>query len=100
MTAKQILIAARQLIANPEHWTQHVMARSASGLKASAENDPSATCFCPMGAVIRTVGFNSKIDEPFRHLRKFFEGSISKFNDSHTHAEVLAKFDEAIQSLP
>ena len=97
MTPAEQLRAARALISNPDNWTQGKFARDWTG----KETTPSATdafCWCAVGA-LEKVGSNA---EPFKALRWSLPTgcrSISSFNDSHHHAEVLALFDKAIAEL-
>ena len=86
MTTLEILIAARELITQPEKWWNGVvdqrttenncMVSSVARAGAQDENE----CANALGRVRAVTG---------QYL-------ISKWNDSHTHAEVLAKMDEAI----
>lgn len=89
-TAKQILIAARQLIESPEQWIQ------------GALYQPGDKC-CSVGAVFsasKAVEDHDQCERAFAALEIGIpSGGFSYFNDTHTHAEVLAKFDEAIASL-
>ncbi len=59
MTPKEVLIAARQLIAQPKGWTQGTLARDKDGLQLSYES-PEAYSFCLIGAIDRASGFSSK----------------------------------------
>lgn len=100
-TTKEILVEARALISNEENWTQGTFARenkaSTFGLD---EQDPRASCFCSHGALSRSAGLYVLCNEPsYLALRNAMDGSIHIFNDNHTHAEVLAAFDAAINSL-
>ena len=83
-TTKEILVAARAIIANEENWTQDAYAKDKDGSSIGV-NYSSAVCFCSIDA----MGV----------LRKHMEDSIIAFNDGHTHKEVLAAWDEAIASL-
>ena len=117
MTTIEILKAARQVIEKPEHWTQGQYARTAENAGVSYSN-PRAFCFCSQGAILKashdqslkgTAEFSynkddlvPEIDEAITRLDQFcVGGGIEQFNDApgRTHAEVLAKFDEAIASL-
>lgn len=99
-TAKQILIAARQLIAKPEHWTQIEIARKPNG-DGTLSTDPNAVCWCAYGAMCKVGDCYVDALETSRAIMITEVGeAIGTFNDTHTHAEVLAKFDEVIASLP
>lgn len=52
MSTKQILQEAYNLIENPEHWTQVVLARDTDG-NSVEPCDPTAVCFCAIGALYR-----------------------------------------------
>ena len=94
MTISEHLAAARDLIKDPSGWTQGFFARDKSGNEVSVR-DPSAVCFCASGAISRIPSSASR-DRVFRCLEEQMNGYIPKFNDSHSHAEVLAAFDRAI----
>lgn len=94
MNTKEILIAARALIDTPEKHTQGVSARNAVGNPVDPK-EKQAVCFCPLGAIDRVCYNNHDYFKAYTILRGVV-GMVSKFNDTHTHAEVLAMFDEAI----
>lgn len=104
-TTKQVLIDARELIANPMHWTQHDFAKDADGKPVAMHtaiggNAGGAVCWCSLGALIKvTAGELSPefVNARFQ-LRRFMELDIARFNDTRTHAEVLAAFDKAIDN--
>ena len=86
--AKQLLVAARKVIEDPDHWIQGAYARNGR--------------YCTMGA-LQAVGkrySRSARREATDWLLKYVRGeghhSVESFNDSVTHAEVLAMFDAAI----
>lgn len=103
MTVKEVLIAARAKIADPANWTQGSFAKDIDGCQVWPW-DEDATCLCAMGAIAVSVGGYDQhsIDSVF--ATPYFDalsevmgaGDVVQFNDTHTHAEVLAKFDEAI----
>lgn len=90
----EVLEAARNLISDPEHWTIEVCARD-KDYQACGSKDPRATEWCAIGAIVRYA-----VDPIIKLIaRKFLEdivGDIGSYNDSHTHAEVIAVFDAAI----
>lgn len=102
-TPRQILIAARKLIERPECWTQNAPARTQSGAVAKVFGQ-SAVCFCSWGAVVKIDGDSSflsdearvAIDLLTRAARDKGVAGAIRFNDTHTHPEVLAMFDTAI----
>lgn len=99
MTTKEILIAARKLIEKPEHWTQRAFATNEIG-NPTIPGARTAASWCAEGAV-RRVGGDCLATYVVRDLERAcgWQGVLT-FNDSHTHAEVLAAFDRAIESQP
>ncbi|WP_454287233.1 DUF6197 family protein [Rhizobium arsenicireducens] len=93
--AKALLTKALELIRDPDHWTQGQFARDAAGQKVSI-NSPSATCFCSIGAVLVLAPPTSLEDEALLLLEAQLTTSIATFNDTHTHAEVIAVWERAI----
>jgi len=98
MTTLETLKAARKLISDPNNWIQKVLARDALENEVYPTH-PEATCFCMLGALRKAVGDWESYEGPRKELMRGFPRfmSIGEFNDSHTHAEVLAAFDEAIK---
>ena len=94
----ETLLKARDLISDPKRWTQRSFAVHEDGGDCLPEDD-GAVCFCAEGALIRASG--SKLTHGYpKELEKALEaemGDIWHFNDTHTHAEVLAAFDAAIE---
>ena len=83
-TDKEILIAARKRIENPENWFGNGSYPQEGEIKE-----------CALVALTRIS--NRLGDAPsYKLLSKSMDGGIIHFNDSHTHAEVLAAFDRAI----
>lgn len=108
-TEASVLQDARDLIADPDHWTQGYGARTAEGYNIHPTSF-GATSFCAVGAVNRVTGGKPNLMEPaLTSLRAAVlegapsgartSGPITTFNDNHTHAEVLAMFDRAIASV-
>ena len=95
----QILQAARNLISKRENWTQDYFARAADGSGVYSQSD-NAVCWCSLGALNRVsppdegsqAGKQAKV-----FLREAMGGPIASFNDTHTHEEVIAAWDEAIK---
>ena len=94
-TTKEILVAARAIIANEENWTQGAYAKDKDGSSIGV-NCSNAVCFCSIGAIRKITMFPF---DAMKVLRNHMEDSIIAFNDGHTHKEVLAAWDEAIASL-
>lgn len=102
MNTLEVLIAARKLIEKPENWTQGVLARDIDGEAVYVYNS-RAICFCSMGALYCAVGEDDYlktdiIDDVAAILSSIAQDdTVAGFNDNHTHAEVLALFDKAIE---
>lgn len=88
-----VLLAARTLIADPKDWTQGSYARSPSG-RVCLPRDEVACQWCAVGALAFVTVDHDGAYECME--RAVGERAVSGFNDSSTHAEVIAKFDEAI----
>lgn len=97
MTPSQILRKAKALIDTPEKWTKGTTARNSSGVAVSA-SDNFAICFDSFGALVKLDLNKYQSIEAVNYLHDAFNigGGVVKFNDTHTHAEVMAKWDEAI----
>lgn len=97
-TPAETLQKARDLIADPAHWTQKASARSAEGNSVSVRS-PKAESFCTLGAIDRVVGHDSGFYDATHFIYQVIGSadSIAQFNDSHTHAEVLDVLDVAIE---
>lgn len=96
----EILKAAKALIADEENWTQTVYARDENGESVSA-TDPRAVCFCSRGAIDKITAGNGAWEGAYDILLGLVTEDddcigVADFNDTHTHAEVLALFDRAI----
>lgn len=95
MTPREILTAARALIAEPERWTQGAYARDAAGVPVD-DSAETAICWCASGALFKFSSLPGA--DRARSAVASIVGPIPDFNDHHTHAEVLAAFDKAIAS--
>jgi len=97
-TTAEILQKARDLISDEKNWTQLSEARDANGHPTLAEG-PTACSFCINGALQKVCpDYCGRINA--RHVLAVEVGygrSISKFNDTHRHDEVLSLFDRAIK---
>src|SRR3546814_7193950 len=90
---KSDLVAMRNLLADPQCWTQGACGRDAKGHQLTVPH-PEVTCWCLMGAAFQVRGPERFIDEINDHLSdspllKEHQTYVS-FNDTRTHAEVLA----------
>ena len=96
-TPKQTLIAARALIADERRWTKRAKARDEYGLIATP-TDERAICFCSIGAIEKVCCRYVEQINARQQLNSVISMSLSIYNDTHTHAEVLAMFDKAIEA--
>lgn len=117
---KQILTAARNLIADPAHWTRETVARDKRGRPTEPYN-PNACQFCALGALTAvfyqadplacTAAEVNELDRAHeqakRALRIAGEAgfgvnsfTISRVNDQLGHEATLKMFDAAIAALP
>ncbi len=102
-TVAQILKEARALIADEKNWTQGDYARSSLGNSTGVKNE-DAECFCAIGALAKVQGITPNDDiTGASYLALEASGGeqtlgfiVARYNDDHTHAEVLALFDRAI----
>jgi hypothetical protein len=102
MNTVEILKAGRELISDPARWTQTTYARAENG-EILFGDDPGAICWCSRGALQKVLNTHRSIppkvgmalDAAARQLARRNVGVI-EFNDSRTHAEVLAMWDRAI----
>lgn len=98
----EILRAARERITPVERWTTGVEARDAADHLVDAD-DPAAVKWCMAGAVYAEGGDATSSPSygvtPMGRLLNRAIGSTGAgpWNDSHTHEEVLAALDRAIQ---
>ena len=118
MTAKELLIAARELLSDRAKWTKGVGARDSKGLPTDVD-DPDAVSFCSSGAMRYLIHKQPAFDPLLREecllllshaahkvrpeLVQHSDGKIWDtdylgINDhpAGTHADVLAMFDAAI----
>jgi hypothetical protein len=111
----EILINAKKLIEKKENWTTMYSARDMNGISVSPRG-ASAHSFCSIGAIERVCddfmygGPQNKATWYLRRAAKSFTtdytrlmpissavGSVSDYNDNHTHVEVMAMWDKAIE---
>jgi hypothetical protein len=91
---RDVLIAARKLIENPIDWGQ--------GARGYGGNRPINTC-CALEAIEDATRGDGLLELRIAAYRALqiaaglkLDSHIAKWNDNHTHAEVLAAFDRAI----
>ncbi len=101
MTTLAVLKAGRALIADEKKWTRDEYALDRYG-RSIEPHFKRAVCFCSAGSLSHVTGIPiGKIEarNPAWQLLDDETQNISEFNDTHTHAEVLAAWDRAIASL-
>ncbi len=86
LTAKEVLIQARARIDTPDKWCQ--------GKFWDGNRCCMIGAIHSVGQTLGIAGTPAAI--AFNTLRQFTCGDTAKFNDTHTHAEVLEVFDKAI----
>jgi hypothetical protein len=110
----KLVTDARDILADPAHWTQGCFARNEAGHPGLAPNDPNAVCYCSFGALMSLTEYNTPpvvydtmgavatellakrgIEIPDGRNR------IVYLNDfpTTTHADVLEMFDITISRL-
>lgn len=112
MNVVDVLEMGRGLISDEKNWTRKAYARDSVGTVIEAE-DPEAVCWCSVGA-LKKVTSNCTTsctccEGPIGLFRGSFElldiavqefaigENMIRFNDTHTHAGVLAVWDRAIE---
>ena len=100
METKEILQKARDLITDPDKWTQKAYAKDSKGMTVSLWSK-EATCWCALGALysFNEDGIFELPGDTHSRLQDHAGRDIVSFNDNSTHAEVLAAYDRAIESL-
>lgn len=104
MNTLDVLVKARALIEKPENWTTGAYVRNAGGSELDTLLHEDAARYCASGAITRALYEGGDFDIEYEDsvcdiVARAMEGdSIPAFNDSHTHAEVLAAFDKAIEA--
>lgn len=105
MTTLEVLIEARDLISDPEHFTQFALARDIEGRHCSPTS-MQAVCFCSEGALIRGRVNPSTHEDAQKFLNRACEshhllyplmGSYISFSDTNEHCVVIKMWDRAIE---
>lgn len=101
MRALDILTKAQDLIRDPKNWTKGTYAREEGGHPVAVD-EPSAVCFCSIGALVKVLDGDPDnlrmargcLVSAVRDSDPDING-IAEFNDHHTHEEVMAVWDNA-----
>jgi len=106
MSPLEVLVAARELIADEAKWTQGTAARGANG-KTCPPRSKMAKQWCAVGAIYYVAGcaypsLHPNVATEAHDLlsetaaRSEFRRCMSEVNDLDGHAATLAMFDRAI----
>lgn len=110
-TAREVLVAAREFLADERHWARGAYAIGKSG-RAIKDVQKAEKC-CAIGAIARVAGvkpvdvekgvnagnaamwrLTKLVGQPGNFLPACVH--VTKFNDSATHPALIAAFDRAI----
>lgn len=98
MSALTGLVVLRDRISSRKRWCQGALAKNKYGLRVSPDST-DAVSWCLVGA-LQTVSLSAHVGEVLMSgLPKSYYGTLSHYNDTHTHAEVLQVVDRAIERL-
>ena len=99
---RDTLVAARKLIEKPENWCKFTQAEDKEENRVDP-NDPNACRFDPYGAIAKAGVCKTKPVRAWAIVylvealpEKDYPG-LEAYNDSHSHADVMALFDKAIE---
>lgn len=100
---KRILRRAAQIIANPDNWTQHALARNRLEMLVYS-NSPEATKFCAAGAIRRAVTEAGDLSTTARQAaerasQRLFNTSLVGVNDDIGRQSALVVLKEAEREL-
>ena len=95
MKPSQILRKAKALIDSPEKWLKGSYAADEHGNALQIDNQ-IACKFCSVGALQKICDDANVYFGAMFYLGRETSNNVAIFNDTHTHAEVMAKWDEAI----
>ncbi len=85
----------RDLISDPERWTQQASARLKSGKPCDHDHD-DAVKWDVYGAVLKSSDLEHTRVRQWPYLHKGFGLCPITFNDTHLHSEVIAGINRAI----
>lgn len=96
-----ILKEARQRISKEENWTQEVAALDGNN-DSVYPTESDACMWCSLGTVVACQKTHkiSELSFAIKELYKTIDYiGIGKYNDTHTHKEVLEMFDKTIERI-
>ena len=107
MKLSEFMTGAKELIKDESSWTKDWFARNDAGVPVRSLHE-DAICFCSLGAIERFAGcelgddlvdgVSSRTKEAQGLLETVMGGLlVEEYNDTHTHEEVMAMWDEAIE---
>lgn len=106
MTPKEVLVATRAKISDPNRWTREVAARDGHGIPCDPDQ-PEAACWCLVGAIVAVCPNDQAArNQAYVLLRaptlnwELGIRNLHIFNDRNPHCVVLTKLDEAIAAIP
>jgi len=82
-----------ELLSDPKRWTQKANARDSDGAEVRFDSD-DAVCWCLWGAMAKVIPMHDRT-RVHADINNLIEEGAVQFNDTHTHAEVLALVKEA-----
>ena len=89
MTPKELFNQAYNLIKDPARWTQKAYARDANDIGVSSHSIYTVK-WCSLGVLMKFGGDDSVT----KALEYTINESLEDYNDTHTHAEVMAMWEE------
>jgi len=81
--------SVRGLLASPKRWCRYHLASDYNGFRVSVQSS-SAAKFCLIGACQKIYPDPERRSIALQKLGAVYKGSLSSFNDSHDHADVIA----------
>lgn len=98
MEVKDVLVAAKAIVEDESHLSRRFCAEDKFGIEVPVYS-PNAVSFCIIGAIEKAGGEDYDIKRDAREAFRDVVGgdrSISRFNRSATHSEIMSVFDRAI----
>jgi len=98
-----VLLAARKLIEKEENWCQRFLSKRPDGSFQNGAPADDACAYCMNGAIFavvkrRSIHWSMNSQAAIEALERLTGEPNINFNDTHTHAEVIALFDRAIEA--